>query len=102
VNRGEIWWLEHPAAGRRPACILTRQIAIPVLGALLVAPATTNRRGIPTEVPLGPEDGMPTECALTLDNVTAIPKALLTDRITRLGPAKLAELCNALNIATGC
>jgi mRNA-degrading endonuclease toxin of MazEF toxin-antitoxin module len=45
---------------------------------------------------------MPTGCALTLDNVTAIPKALLTDRITRLGPAKLAELCKALNIATGC
>jgi predicted transcriptional regulator len=31
VNRGEVWWLEHPEIGRRPACILTRQQAIPVL-----------------------------------------------------------------------
>ena len=30
MTRGEIWWVEHPEAGRRPACILTRQAAIPV------------------------------------------------------------------------
>jgi mRNA interferase MazF len=102
VNRGEVWWLEHPEAGRRPACILTRQAAIPVLSQILVAPATRTVRGIPTEVTLGPEDGMPDDCALSLDNIAAVPKALLTSRITRLGAAKLAELCAALNTATGC
>jgi mRNA interferase MazF len=102
VNRGEIWWLDHPQAGRRPACILTRQAAIPVLTAVLVVPATRSIRGIPTEVALGPEDGMSAECALSLDNVGVISKALLTERITRLGPAKLAELCKALAVATGC
>jgi mRNA interferase MazF len=102
VNRGEVWWLEHPDAGRRPACILTRQAAIPVLNAVLVAPATTRARGIPTEVRLGIEDGMPRECVLTFDNVGPVSKALLSERITRLGPAKLAELCAALNIAAGC
>jgi mRNA interferase MazF len=102
VNRGEVWWLEHPEAGRRPACILTRQAAIPVLSQILVAPVTRTVRGIPTEVVLGPEDGMPDDCALSLDNIAAVPKALLTRRITRLGAAKLAELCAALNTATGC
>jgi mRNA interferase MazF len=102
VNRGEVWWLEHPEAGRRPACILTRQAAIPVLNQILVAPATRTIRGIPTEVVLGLEDGMPDDCALSLDNIAAVPKALLTGRITRLGAAKLAELCNALNVATSC
>lgn len=102
MNRGEVWWLEHPEAGRHPACIVTRQAAIPVLRSVLVAPATTQLRGIPTEVLLGPEDGMPRECALTLDNIAPVPKALLTERITRLGAAKLAELCRALNIAAGC
>ena len=86
MNRGEVWWLELPEAGRHPACILTRQAAIPVLRTLLVAPATTQIRGIPTEVRLGPEDGMPRECVLTLDNVGPVRKALLTERITRLGP----------------
>jgi mRNA interferase MazF len=53
-------------------------------------------------VPLGRADGMPEDCALSFDNLTTVPKALLTERITRLNPAKLGELCVALNVATGC
>jgi mRNA interferase MazF len=102
MNRGEVWWLDDPEAGRRPACILTRQAAIPVLNAVLVVPATRTIRGIPTEVALGREDGMPDDCVLTFDNVGVVPKALLTERITRLGPAKLAELCAALDVTAGC
>ncbi|MGD0385971.1 MAG: type II toxin-antitoxin system PemK/MazF family toxin [Solirubrobacteraceae bacterium] len=102
MNRGEIWWLEHPDAGRRPACILTRQAAIAVLHAVLVAPATRTVRGIPTEVLLGPDDGMPEACVLSFDNLTTVPKALLTERITRLPPARLAEICPALTVAAGC
>ncbi len=102
MNRGEIWWLEHPETGRHPVCILTRQAAIPVLTTVLVAPATTTIRDIPTEVRLGRDDGMPQECALTLDSLGPVDKSLLTARITRLGAAKLAELCAALNIAVEC
>lgn len=94
--------MDHPTRGRRPACILTRQAALPVLHSVLVVPATTNVRGIPTEVRLGPEDGMPSECALAFDGVGTVRKALLTERITRLGPAKLAELCAALRVLTDC
>jgi mRNA interferase MazF len=102
VNRGEIWCLEHPDAGRRPACVLTRQAAIPVLSAVLVAPATRTIRGIPTEVTLTRQDGMPDDCALSFDNITIVPKALLTTRITTLPEARLTELCRALRAATGC
>ena len=94
--------MEHPEAGRRPACILTRQGAIAVLNAVLIAPATTHVRGLATEVALGAEDGMPTSCALSLDNLATVPKSLLTQRITRLGPAKIAALCDALAVATEC
>lgn len=102
MNRGEVWWYELPDAGRRPGCILTRQAAIPVLNAVLVAPATRTIRGIPTEVRLGPEDGMPTACALSFDNLLTVPKALLTKRITRLPPTRLAELCDAIDVAADC
>jgi mRNA interferase MazF len=102
VNRGEVWWVEHPDAGRRPACVLTRQAAIPVLTSVLVAPATRTIRDIPTEVRLGRADGMPEECALTFDNVTTVPKALLTQRITEIPAARREELCAALRAATGC
>ena len=102
MNRGEVWWYELPGSGRRPGCILTRQAAIPVLNAVLVAPATRTIRGIATQVRLGPEDGMPTECALSFDNLLTVPKTLLAERITRLPPARLAEVCMALDVAAGC
>ena len=69
VNRGEMWWYELPELGRRPGCILTRQAAIPVLNAVLIAPATSTIRDIPSEVRLGTDDGMPADCALSFDNL---------------------------------
>ena len=102
MNRGEVWWVEHAEAGRRPACVVTRQAAIGVLTSVLVAPATRTVRDIPTEVALTREDGMPADCALSLDNLTTVPKALLRRRVTTLPDAKLDELCRALRAATGC
>lgn len=102
VNRGEIWWAEHPEAGRRPYLVLTRQAAIPVLDRVLAVPATRTIRDIPTEVLLDEDDGMPEPCALSFDNITTMPKALLTSRITRLSVGKLEEICRALGSATAC
>lgn len=102
MNRGEVWWVEWPEVGRRPYLVLTRQAAIPVLGVLVAVPATTTVREIPTEVRLGPEDGMPQECALSLDNVTRVPKSLFVEPITRLGPERMHDVCVALGYATGC
>jgi mRNA interferase MazF len=102
VRRGEVWWYEHPRAGRRPFLILTRDEAIPVLNQVLAVPATRIVRGIPTEIPLGPADGMPTPCCLTLDNVAVIRPALCVERITRLPAARMSEVCTALALATAC
>jgi mRNA interferase MazF len=73
-----------------------------VLNQVLAAPATRTVRRIPTEVALGPEDGMPVSCVLSLDNLTLIRLALCTSRIARLGPARLAAVCEALRTATRC
>jgi mRNA interferase MazF len=102
VGRGEVWWYEHPRAGRRPFLILTRDEVLPVLNQVLAVPATRVVRGIPTEVALDTSDGMPAECALSLDNVTPIRVALCTDRITRLHADRMREVCEALRIATSC
>jgi mRNA interferase MazF len=102
VARSEIWWVEHPDAGRRPFLVLTRQAAIPVLDAVLAVPATRAIRQIPTEVVLDTDDGMPGECALSLDNLTLVPKELFRSRITRLSVGRMSEVCRALTLATGC
>jgi mRNA interferase MazF len=69
---------------------------------VFVVLATTNIRGLPTEVALGPKDGMPRACVLNADNVASLPKGYLGDLIATLGPERLAEVCRALDRATGC
>ena len=49
--------------------ILTRDSALEFLGEVTVAPVTSVIRDIPTEVVLGPDDGMPRECAVNLDHL---------------------------------
>lgn len=102
MKRGEVWWYEHPRAGRRPFLILTRDEALPVMHQILAVPATTIVRGIPTEVELDGDDGMPSACCLTLDNIAPIRPALCTELITRLSAARMAEVCSALAVATAC
>ena len=102
VARSEVWWVEHPEAGRRPFLVLARQAAIPVLNSVLAVPATRTIRGIPTEVVLDRSDGMPDECALSLDNLTAVPNELFRTRIARLSVERMSEVCRALALASGC
>lgn len=102
VGRGDVCWLELPEEGRRPACVLTRDAAVPVLHNVIVALVTRTVRDIPTELRLDERDGMPAECAITLDNLRTVPKRMLTERITTLSGTQMHELCRALDIATSC
>jgi mRNA interferase MazF len=102
VSRGDVCWLELPDEKRRPALVLTREGAVPVMRRVIVCYLTTRIRDLPTEVQLGPEDGMPQECAVNLDNLRAVRKAFLTERITTLPGPRMHQVCRALAIATGC
>ena len=102
VRRGEVWWAEVPDTGRRPFLVMTRDAAIPVLNSVLVAPVTRTARGIPTELPLSPDDGMPHECAATFDNLRVVHKAYLVGRITQLGPVRMHAASVAARLALDC
>ncbi len=101
-RRGEVWWGEIEDLGRRPFLVMTRSAAIPVLNHVLAAPVTRTVRNIPTEVSLGPDDGMPAECAASFDNLRVVPKAYLVDRICVLEPTRLLEACTALRSSVDC
>ena len=101
-HRGEVWWVEVPDAGQRPALVMTRDAAIPLLNHLIVAPATRTIRSIPTEVILDATDGMPAECVLSLDNLAVVPKSSLNGQVTTLSSARMADVCAALKVAVAC
>ena len=101
MRRGEIYWADlGPPAGRRPVLILSRNAAIPVLDALVVAPITKTIREIASEVRLGTNEGIAEECVANLDSLVTIPKSLLNREPTgEIGIRKLMELDGALRFA---
>jgi len=102
VKRGEIWWVElPPPTGRRPVLLLSRNEAYAVRELVTVAPITTRIRHIPSEVNLGPEEGLPQPCVANLDTITTIAKASLRERLTALSSDKLKEVEAALHFALG-
>jgi mRNA interferase MazF len=102
-RRGELWWCELPEIGRRPVVVLSRDVAIPRLRRALVAPCTTNVRGLPSEVVLDPgEDPVPRRSAANLDSVESVSIAVLVERLGRLSDDRMRELCAALEVAAGC
>ncbi len=101
-RRGEVWWGEMEGIGRRPFLVMTRTAAVPVLHGVLAAPVTRTIRHIPTELVLGPDDGMPTECAASFDNLRIVAKAYLVERQCTLEPDRMVEACEAVRAAVDC
>lgn len=102
MRRAEIWWAQLPEpVGRRPVVLLSRDEAYAVRELITVAPITTKARGLPVEVPLGPDDGLPRPCVANLDTVTTISKRALALRVGALSPSKLLLLDDALRFAFG-
>jgi len=101
--RGELWWCELPAAGRRPVVVLSRDVAIPRLRRTLVAPCTSTIRSLPSEVVLEPaDDPVPQRCAVNLDAVESVAVAVLVERLGRLADVRMRAICSALAIAVDC
>jgi mRNA interferase MazF len=98
LNRGDIRdvELEH---GRRPVVIVTRDGAIPVLSNITVAAITGTVRDLPTEVPVGPAQGLARDSVINCDNLFTIPKSALNARRGELDPESLDRLRTALRIA---
>jgi mRNA interferase MazF len=98
-----VWWCELPEIPRRPVVVLSRDAALPRLRKALVAPCTTNIRGLPTEVVLDvDEDPIPKRSSVNLDSVENVGIGTLTERLGKLGNARMREVCTALAVAVAC
>jgi mRNA interferase MazF len=103
VAWGDVWLYRFaPPDKRRPVVVLSRRSAIAVLSTVIVAPITSTIRGHVGEVGLGVEDGMKGPCAVNLDNVATVRQADLLRYVATLRPERMAQVCTALAVATGC
>jgi mRNA interferase MazF len=99
-RQGDIWWAEAEAE-RRPVLVITRSEAIPTLKRVVVAPVSRTVRGIPTEIGLGPSEGLSTDCAASFDNLQPLLRSALTERAGTLG-ARRHEICQTLRALADC
>ena len=101
--RGEVWWCELSEIGRRPVVVLSRDAVIPRHRRALIAPCTTNVRGLVSEVVLDPaDDPVPRRSAVNLDSVESVSLAVLVDRLGRLSDDRMRQICGALAVAVDC
>ncbi len=103
VKRGEIWMYRFGRPDkRRPVLVLSRQAALDRLRTAVVAPITRTILGIPSEVRVGPDQGLKAESAVNLDHLYTVDKADLASYVGRLDGHMLREVCEAVDIALGC
>ena len=103
IARGEVWLYTFAAPDkRRPVLVISRQEAIDMLDTVMVAPITSSRRGLPSEVELDALDGMKMPCAANLDHVHTVRKGDLRRFVTALRHDRMAAVCRALAVASGC
>ena len=102
MKRGEIRWYRFRAPDkRRTVVVLTRDAVLDYLGDVTVAPITSTVRDIPSEVAIGPGDGMPRRCAINLDHVQTVSKTRLGGIVTTLPADRMVEVREALLFALG-
>ena len=79
--------------------LLSRDEALSLRSRITVAQVTTRIRNIPTEVPLGPEDGLPKPCVANLDEIMTIPKSVIQNKIGSLSSQKIQAIHRAIEFA---
>ncbi len=95
----ELWWCRTPPGGRRPVVVLTRPEAAARLPRLLVAGATDTARGLPSEVTLGPDDGLDAEIVIDLDQPESVDRTRLESYIATLSAHRWQQIAAALRQA---
>jgi mRNA interferase MazF len=99
-RRGEVWLARLDKV--RPIVVLTRDPLGALLHSVIAAPITSTVRGISTEVPVGPADGVRLPSVANLDNVGLVARERLVRSVGRAQPATMRAICDALAIAVGC
>lgn len=80
----------------RPVLVLTREPVRAAMRRVTVAPITSTAKGLSTEVPVGPDNGLDQACVVSCDNIVTIDKATLGRHVGYLFAAQEQALAAAI------
>ncbi|MDU0347303.1 type II toxin-antitoxin system PemK/MazF family toxin [Actinomyces sp. MRS3W] len=83
----------------RPVVVLTREATRAAMTKVTVAPITSTIKGLSSEVPVGPAQGLDHTSAISLDNILTIPTASLGRLIGYLNREQERALARAMVLA---
>jgi mRNA interferase MazF len=103
MRRGDVYWADlPPPAGHRPVLIVTRTSALRYRAALTIAPVTRRIRGIPSEVPVGPREGLSHRSVANCDSLLTVDRGILgREPAGSLSRQGIRRLDKALRYALG-
>lgn len=105
MNRGEIYRTRErtPERGDKPGfyVVVSRDFVAENgdISTVICAPVYTELRGLPTEVEVGPSEGLPRTSSIRCDFLALMFKSKLTHFVAALPDRKIRELDRALAIA---
>jgi mRNA interferase MazF len=103
MNRGELYRVHRPAGDPkqfRVFAVVSRQALIDSrFSTVVCAPVFTSGEALSTQISVGPDEGLKHQSWIMCDNLVSLRKTDLLNYVGSLGPAKLAELNNALKMA---
>ncbi|SDM30079.1 type II toxin-antitoxin system PemK/MazF family toxin [Actinomyces ruminicola] len=83
----------------RPVVVLTRAAALTAMTKVTVAPITSTIKGLSSEVPVGPAQGLDHPSAISLNNALTIPTASLGRIVGYLSEEQEHALARAMVLA---
>lgn len=105
MNANPAWselWIVEAGRSRRPGLVLTRPEAVERIDRILVALATTTVRGLPSEVLVGPDEGLQLRCVLNLDTPELLLRSKFIEFIGAFPVDRWNEVCDAMKAAINC
>ena len=83
--------------------VLTRELVRPHMARVTVAPITTTVRGLSTEIPVGPANGLDKACVVSCDNIVTVPKGAMgpPDRLPAARAGNRPDGSNSCGIRPG-
>lgn len=83
----------------RPALLLTRATALPLLSWVTIAPITSTVRGLTSEVPVGARNGLDHDSVVSCDNITTVRREAVGATIGLLFDDQEPALARAISDA---